>query len=344
MKPIGLILVILSGIFISCDDALLEKDFKGGDYFYLENDDAIMPVWVRGNKSSGVFIVFLHGGPGNTSMTYAISQAHKELQGDYALVYYDQRGSGMSQGNSKPESYTINQFTRDLDKIIAVINYKYNNPKIFLLGKSWGGAVGTAYLLDSGRQSKIAGWVEEDGSHNLKAGNPYSWEWVKTKAREKIAAGKNAAHWQSEINWYDRGIGDLDLDYFLRHGANVNDLNGIYLNPDNDPGNGFSWASPVPLFVGVQLPAVYLLNHNNFNLKDLDLSPEMYKITIPSMVFWGRHDGTLPVPLAQNAYDNLGTAAADKYLYIFEDSAHCASFEEKDLWLSRMRTFIEKYR
>ncbi len=35
------------------------------DYFWVEHNNARMPVWVRGNTASGTFIVFNHGGPGS---------------------------------------------------------------------------------------------------------------------------------------------------------------------------------------------------------------------------------------------------------------------------------------
>ena len=348
MKKQLILLATVLLFFISCDDMFLNKDYKGGDWFYLENDNAIMPVWVQGNTSSKTFIVFLHGGPGNSSMTYAVSSTHKKLQKDYAVVYYDQRCSGMAQGNPKPETFTIEQFTEDLDKIITLVKYKYNCQSVFLMGKSWGGAFGTAYLLDEKRQNKISGWIEEDGAHNLKMAIPLSWNWIIGKAQEKINIGSNVNRWQKEINWYNSLLNKdtesfkFDTDYWMRHGRNINDLNGIYLNPDNDPGNSFSFASPVPIFY--QLTTVYISNNNRFDMGNIDFTPEMHKITIPAMILWGRHDGTLPVDLAYNAYDHIGTLQDDKYVHIFENSAHCPSFEEPELWLSRMKEFIEKYR
>ena len=340
--------MVLSIALISCSDAFLKDDYKGGDWFYLENDGAVMPVWVRGNTASKTFIVFLHGGPGNTSMTYAISQAHTALQKDYAFVYYDQRCSGMAQGNPKTETFTIEQFTEDLDKIITLIKHKYNCKSIFLFGKSWGGTVGTAYLIDAKRQSKIKGWIEEDGSHNLVKAIPLSWNWMIDKAQEEIDKGKNVSYWKGEIKWYNKLLNSdpesftFDTPYWMRHGKNINDLNGIYYNPKNDPGNSFSFAAPVPVFY--QMTTMHLTNKNKFDMKNIDLTPEMLNITIPSMILWGRHDGTLPVDLADDAYDHLGTAIGDKFKHIFENSAHCASFEEPELWLQYMREFVEAYR
>jgi pimeloyl-ACP methyl ester carboxylesterase len=326
----------------SCENLLLEEDYREGDFFYLENDGAIMPVWVKGNKASGVFIVFLHGGPGRTSDTYANSATYKKLEEKYAFVYWDQRASGASQGNAQKDSLNLAQYVEDTEKLIALIKDKYGVDKVFLIGKSWGGCLGTAYLLKPENQSDICGWVEIDGSHNFKEGIPLSEEWIKKKAQEKISAGEDADYWQGEIDWYNTNPEIDTLSYANRRGKHLNQLNGIYLNPDNDPGNRVPLRSPLPQLHFLNLLVVNL----NLSYTDIWLTPEMHKIKIPSMVLWGRHDGTLPVEveLAYDAYDNLGTEEDKKELHIFEHSAHGCSFEEPELFIEIMTNFIEKYK
>jgi len=335
-----IILLIAICFFGSCDDQLLVEEFKGGDWFYLENKEALMPVWVRGNKSSKVFIIYLHGGPGDTAMdTAGYSNAFHAIEKDFAVVYYDQRCSATAQGNAKPESFTVAQFVEDLDKLTAVINQKYNNPQLFLYGHSWGGALGTAYLIDSKRQSKIRGWIECDGGHNLKDGWILSQEWVKERATIKINNGDNASYWQNEIEWYntDPAIG---YDYFNRHGENLNKLNGYFL--DRSKLNAkYPLASPQPI---MPLNGVYLQINNNFDLKNIDFTAQMQNITLPTLILWGKHDGCLPVDLAQIAYDNLGTSASDKSMYFFDQSAHSPHWEEPELFVAKVKEFVEKYK
>ena len=79
-------------------------------------------------------------------------------------------------------------------------------------------------------------------------------------------------------------------------------------------------------------------------MEELNFVPEMYKIVVPTLILWGRHDGALPVELAQEAYDNIGTNTDDKYIYIFENSAHRPTVEEPDLFVDRVKTFINKYK
>jgi pimeloyl-ACP methyl ester carboxylesterase len=340
MNKNRILIIVLTFVilFSSCSDQLLNDEYKGGDWFYVENDGAVMPVWVKGNKSSNVFILFLHGGPGNTSLDTAISQVHRQLQNDYALVYYDQRASGGSQGNANPESFTVEQFVDDLEKVVHVIRYKYGNPIIFLMGHSWGGGLGTAYILSAENQKYISGWIGSGTAHNLEGGMILSWKWVKEKANAKINAGVDVNYWQKELDWYNAA--SCTWDSFLnRHAGNVDKLNGYYYNPLN--ATDFPrWTAP--------LPVLYFLNSNyiqkRFNLGNLNLTSQMYKITIPSIILWGRHDGILPVELAKDAYDNLGTGSNDKYLYIFENSAHNLQIEEPDLFADKVKSFIEKYK
>ena len=67
----------------------------------------------------------------------------------------------------------------------------------------------------------------------------------------------------------------------------------------------------------------------------------MSAILVPTLITWGRHDGILPVALAQQAYDALGTAPQGKSVVVFEDSAHSPYAEEPDRWLEAVTTFID---
>jgi pimeloyl-ACP methyl ester carboxylesterase len=344
MKKCTLISLFLVLIFLlgSCDTQLRD-DYQDGDWFYLENEMAIMPVWVTGNKASNVFIIYLHGGPGSSAIAeMSMSSGLKKMRQEYAVVYWDQRGSGISQGNAKPDSFTVNQCVEDLQKLVWLIRYKYNNPYLFLMGHSWGGTLGTVYLLDTKNQQYFSGWIEIDGVNDWENHSKLSAEWVKNKAKEKIAAGENAGHWQKEIEWYDSiPFFDNDFDVSDRHRKNLNDLKGVYYNGSPDI-NYLSYALNTPLGIS------FLTNNynieKNFALPTSNLHPEMRNITIPVMILWGRQDGIVPVEMAQSAFDYIGTDRNDKYLYLFENSAHTPQIEEPELFCEKVKTFVDKYR
>lgn len=94
-----------------------------------------------GNPDSALIIV-LHGGPG---ADYRSLLNCKEFSNQgYRVVFYDQRGSGLSKRHPK-NSYSLQLMYDDLG---AVINYYRRSPtqKVFLLGHSWGAILATGYI------------------------------------------------------------------------------------------------------------------------------------------------------------------------------------------------------
>lgn len=96
-----------------------------------------------GNPDSALLVV-IHGGPGS-DYRYLLNCTEFADEG-YRVVFYDQRGSGLSKRHPK-DSYGdgINLMVDDLG---AVIQYYKTRPdqKIFLLGHSWGAMLATAYI------------------------------------------------------------------------------------------------------------------------------------------------------------------------------------------------------
>jgi pimeloyl-ACP methyl ester carboxylesterase len=343
MKKTFFILVIVL-LFSSCGDYFLNEEFRGGDWFYLENDGAIMPVWVNGNKQSNTFIIYLHGGPGDTAIILPIFDPFSKLQNDYALVYYEQRGSALAQGNPNSNSFTIKKMVEDLEKLVVLIRYKYNNPTIFLMGHSWGGTLGTAFLVNPVNQMHISGWIEINGGHNLKYGiSVHSVEWVIERATEQINQGNDVNHWNKEISWYRNNPDLFNNDNISRHGENVEKLNGYAHDPSkllDLPMSTLLFFSPYTPFYG--LNKISLTSVMWRRLENINFTPEMHKITIPFLSLRGKHDGILPYVLGYEAYENIGSA--NKYLYIFENSAHMLDFEEPELFVERVKTFVDKYK
>jgi proline iminopeptidase len=94
-----------------------------------------------GNPNNPILLV-LHGGPGG-DYRYLLN-CKKFVEDGFYVVFYDQRGSGLSQRLNK-ETYRINQMEEEVG---GVINYyrKSPNQKVFILGHSWGGMLATAFI------------------------------------------------------------------------------------------------------------------------------------------------------------------------------------------------------
>lgn len=94
-----------------------------------------------GNPANKMLVI-LHGGPGS-DYRYLLN-CKQFADNGYYVVFYDQRGSGLSQRHDK-NSYTIVTMIDDLD---AVISHYRTSPsqKIFILGHSWGAILATSYI------------------------------------------------------------------------------------------------------------------------------------------------------------------------------------------------------
>lgn len=84
-------------------------------------------------------VLVLHGGP-EFDHTYLVPGIDV-LADDFRLIAYDQRGRGRSDGD--PEAIDLNSEIEDLDRMRRHLGLE----KIALIGHSWGGILGAAYVI-----------------------------------------------------------------------------------------------------------------------------------------------------------------------------------------------------
>ena len=84
-------------------------------------------------------VIVVHGGPG-ADYRYLLNL--KELSDVYHVVFYDQRGSGLSP-RVEPSELTLDSSIEDLD---LIVEHYGNGDPVNLVGHSWGGTLVTAYV------------------------------------------------------------------------------------------------------------------------------------------------------------------------------------------------------
>ncbi|MCK5278378.1 MAG: alpha/beta fold hydrolase, partial [Cyclobacteriaceae bacterium] len=105
---------------------------------HITIDDVVFHAETHGNDTARTIIV-IHGGPGQD---YRYLLSLKALSDEYRVVFYDQRGTGLSPRVEASE-LTLQSSIEDLDRIV---NYYCPDEKVNILGHSWGGMLGSAYL------------------------------------------------------------------------------------------------------------------------------------------------------------------------------------------------------
>lgn len=117
------------------EDASLPAIEMNGSRFHLQTaGDPTNPA-----------IVFLHGGPGGDYRS--LLRMGERLDGysladEYFLIYWDQRGAGLSMRHDK-DVLTLEVYENDLNELIG--RYSPDRP-VFLIGTSWGGMYATQYI------------------------------------------------------------------------------------------------------------------------------------------------------------------------------------------------------
>lgn len=314
------------------------------DTFFVRSQKADMPVMVRGNTASKKLVIFLHGGPGGSAIGMSGLSAFKSLEKHYGVAYWDQRGAGNAQGNADRASLTLAQHVQDLDRVVDLVKHRYQPENVYLLSHSWGGTLAASYLLEPARQGKIKAWVSSNGSFSIVEANRLSHAWALQRAQERIDEGKDVAKWREILTWYQKNP-SLTRENFAQHYRHATDL-GAYVY---DPQRIEKPDIPTMLFFSPHSVASEVANFGFSTesmldeLLGLDLIPEMGKITLPALILNGRHDGMVPVGVAEAGYAALGTPASEKALTIFEQSAHRPVAEEPAAFAEAVTTFLDKH-
>ena len=313
-----------------------------GDYFFLENKGATMPVWVKGNSNSDVYIITVHGGPGGgtSGHEFPISAGFKLLEEDYNLVYWDQRMSGMSQGNPDKSDLTIEQHIEDLDKLVHLIIHKYNPQSLFLLGHSWGGVMTGGYLGIGNNQDKFNGWIDLDGSIQEAFEVQEMKTWILDRVPE--AYDRDPEFYQFIIDWYEENPHPKASDpYPYWYASNFNGYAYDYEKSNE--------LNPVPYFdLAFRSPfttAFYWTQYSDTRWADgYDVTTQVSDIQLPSLLLWGAEDGIVTANVAQFTYDYLGTDSLNKHLVLIEECAHSPHYDTPDRFALEIENFVEEYR
>jgi len=118
---------------------------------YVSSSDGTKIFYAK--VGTGIPVVVLHGGPG-LDHNYLVEPLKATMPG-HQLIFFDQRGTGFSEGNfNQINSSFINKtkFLQDLDAIRTGLNL---GDQINILGHSWGGLYAMLYATDATYKSHV---------------------------------------------------------------------------------------------------------------------------------------------------------------------------------------------
>jgi pimeloyl-ACP methyl ester carboxylesterase len=293
-------------------------------------------ISVRGHDARNPILLFLHGGPASPDMP--LSWTFQTPWEDYfTVVQWDQRGAGKTYAANDPEKVaagmTIDQMTADANEVVEYLRRTYHKQKIFLLGHSWGSALGVrvaqahpewfyAYIgvgqVANTRESEAVGYrfaVEQarahdnqEALHELAALAPYPAP-GKPLDLQTISKQRKWLEYYGGLSW-----GHTSFDY----DAQTEKLAPEYTDAD---------------LKAIDDGSLYSMRYLLGPFTEVDFS-KITHFELPILFFLGRHDYSVSHEVAARWFATLHAPA--KKLVWFEDSAHMVMQEQPGRFLMHL--------
>jgi len=345
MMKKGLLLIAAFVLIFSCKKEITSGE-EIADTIYIENGTTTMPVYLHGNLNSNAIILVLHGGPGGSGLEYRDGKYAVDLEKQFVMAYWDQRGQGMTQGHGAKEDLNIDLMVQDLVKVIQVIKHKYGQDKsVFLYGHSWGGLLGSAFMIDPNRQLMVNGWIESNGAHDLPRLNKTSIALYKNVAIQEINAGHNVSNWQAILDWAS-AVDTANITSAISGEINSNGSKvEKYLSDDGVLAKGPE-GNKIRNYALDKWRSTFTGNTTNGALnKEIEkvaLTPQLKKITQPCLFLSGKYDFIVPPQLGVDAFNEVSTAF--KKIVIFNQSGHSPMNHEPELYVTEIADFVNQHK
>lgn len=335
--------ISLCWLFAGCQKEVNLSGTNVDETVFLRSNGSDMPVRIIGNTSSKVLILFVHGGPCYAS--WPVIAPSKPLTDYYGIAYWDQRGSGSSQGNDAGK-FTLSAFVQDMEDVITLLNSLFDTEiDIYIWSHSWGGIMSTIYLSSDMHSSNIKGWINMSGVTNPVTQGSLEREELVTRGKAMVESGIKSNSWNGWIRWCNDHPVITTFEEFCTVNKFAWEAQGTF--PDIYT---FSPYDASLVLRGQQSVMSHLTNNNSLNKHNIeflenvflktDLSSKYSSITVPTLVLWGKYDIVVPLKMATTLLDSIGST--DKTLVILEHSDHTPISCQPDEACSAIHDFIEK--
>ena len=268
-----------------------------------------------GEKNAERTLLCLHGGPGATH-DYLLPLADLARSG-YRVVFYDALGCGRS---DLPVGNSLYTLEHDLE-VLEAVRRSLRNDRIHLMGSSYGGLLALAYAAR--HSENLISLNSTGGLTDV----PFASREMARLLRElpsptRAILRKYAARGEFLHPEYEAA----SMKFYERHVCR--------LRP---------WPEEVAYSLGRMSRPVYntMNGPNEYtivgNIKDIDFTADLRKISVPSLILHGRYDEVTPA-VGEQIHRNI----PGSLLHIFPASSHLSFWEERADYLRLVRNFMRK--
>jgi proline iminopeptidase len=257
-------------------------------------------------------LLVIHGGPG-FSHHYLLTLT--DLADERPVILYDQLDSGNSARPGDSANWTVERFVDEIDHVRNALGLD----RLVVLGSSWGGSVAASYAI---RQPPgLAGLVLASpliSTERWIADNAAYREQLPDRTQEIL--DKHEAAGTTDSAEYQEAV----MEFYTRH------LNRMDPWPD-ELNRAFELAN-FDLYVT-------LWGNTEFNatgtLKDFDVSSDLGRIEVPTLMICGEYDEATP-----QACRNFAAKVPNARVEIVEDASHTGHLEQREAFMAKLRAFL----
>jgi pimeloyl-ACP methyl ester carboxylesterase len=252
--------------------------------------------WVKyqGEDDHAPVLLFLHGGPGSSVISYA-DRFTTELQKQFVVVHWDQRESGQTaQLNKSPQPLSVSLFINDAIELINFLRARFEQDKIYLVGHSWGGYLGLRVAI--AKPELLHAYFAMSPMINQLESERLSLQALLDKAMRE-----NDSEALTELNTVEVPFKNAEQLFYHRKWLSM-------LMKSTMPTR-----SKVDQWAGTWLTLFNEASKTNFT----DFAPDL---NCPVYFLIGRNDFQTHYSLAESYYEKV--LCKEKKLYWFIDSAH----------------------
>ncbi len=279
---------------------------------------------IRGADREAPILLWLHGGPGSAQMP--IHSVTAELERDFVVVHWDQRGAGKSNSPGfDPASMTLEQFLSDAREVTKLLRERVGDQPLIVLGHSWGTMLGSR--LVARWPDDYAGYVGVGQQVDTLSAVVLALDWLRGIAPEAELAA------MAPEDFRDHELYVRLMQFVESHGGGMNvSLPSMlpralaapeYRLPDYprwfdgaNRGSGPMWAD-------------YLRR---------DLFVEVSRMPLPMLLISGAHDMNTPVALVRKWFEVV-EAPQGKRMVVLDGSGHAPFLTETPCFVETVRGF-----
>jgi len=263
-------------------------------------------------------LLCLHGGPG---ATWNHMEPYEALAAGRRVIFYDQLGCGNS---AVTEPHETSMWTPDLYvREVQAVRDALGLDRVHVFGHSWGGMLGMLYAI--GQPAGLASLIVESSPANVP-------EWMKevNRLRDELPPEVQATLLEhEEAGTTDSPEYEEAMTVFYRRHVCRTDpwpdfvnrtFEGLLANPE--------------VYYTMNGPSEF---HVIGPLKDFDISGDLDRIRVPTLLFCGRYDEVTPVTM-----ERVHEGIPGSELVVFEESSHMSQGEEPEKVLGLVRRFLTR--